>query len=368
MQKTIVVIAVLLVILGGWYLARSKSEPGNIKVGFIAPLTGDASALGVATKAAVEVAVEEINNSGGINGSKLKVIYEDGQCNAKAAVTAGNKLISIDKVPVIIGGLCSTETSAFAPAAMQNKVLVFSPCSSAPSLSNLGKYFFRSYPSDAYQGKFAAEYAYNDLKARKVAIGYHISDWGTGIKEIFETRFKELGGQVVAEEGAPQDARDYRTLLGKLKAAKPDLIYLPTYPDGGIVAITQANELGIKTKIFGGDGWDDPKFVKAVSGKGDLIFSVAATREPAGEFRQKVLAKTNGEQVPLCAPQAYDNLKMLAEVMKKVGLDPDKMQAELRSMHYDGVSGSISFDKNGDLTTVAYVVKRIENGTVVEIK
>jgi len=81
-----------------------------------------------------------------------------------------------------------------------------------------------------------------------------------------------------------------------------------------------------------------------------------------------VLAKTNGEQVPLCAPQAYDNLKMITAVMKNVGLDPDKMQAELRFMHYDGVSGSISFDEHGDLTTASYVVKKIQNGTAVRVE
>jgi branched-chain amino acid transport system substrate-binding protein len=372
------IIVVAAIIAGAYYfmgggMKQDGVTPGTsvgvgpITLGFIGPLTGDAASIGTINRAAVEIAVSEVNAAGGVNGRPIEVVYEDGQCNAKAATNAASKLINVNKVPVIIGGLCSTETAAFGPGAMQSKVIVFSYGSSAPTLSQTGKYFFRSYPSDAFQGKFAAEYAYNTLKSRKVAIAYHISDWGTGIKNVFEQRFKELGGQVLAVEGAPQEARDYRTLLTKIKAAKADLIFMPMYPDGTIVALKQASELGIKTRMLGADAWDDPKVHKEVSGKGDFVFTVPFS-PISDEFKAKLKAKTGGDDAPVGTSNAYDNIKIIAQVIGQVGTDPDKIQEAMRSLTYQGVSGSIDFDDNGDVTSANYIVKRIEGGKAMEVK
>ena len=379
-SKVIIGIIVVVVVVAGVYFfmggkigQQEGVTPGTsvgvgpIALGFIEPLTGDAASIGTINRAAVELAVAEVNAAGGVNGRPIEVIYEDGQCNAKAATNAASKLINVNKVPVIIGGLCSTETAAFGPGAMQAKVIVFSPGSSAPTLSQLGKYFFRNYPSDAFQGKFAAEYAYNTLKARKVAIGYHISDWGTGLKNVFERRFKELGGQIVAIEGAPQDARDYRTMLTKLKAAKADLIYFPAYPDGSIVAMGQMKELGIKTKVLGADAWDDPKVQKEATGKGDFYFLIPFS-PVSDEFKAKIKAKTGSDQVPIGTANAYDALKIMAQVIAQVGTDPDKIQEAMRTLTYDGASGKIDFDENGDITIASYIIKHMENGSAVEVK
>ena len=251
--------------------------------------------------------------------------------------------------------------------AMQNKVVTISYGSSAPSLSKLGVYFFRSYPSDAYQGKFGAEYAYNTLGARKVAIVYHISDAGTEIKDVFQKQFEALGGTVVTVEGAPQDARDYRTIMSKIKALNPELIYMAAYPEGSIVALQQAQDLGIKTKFLGIDAWSDPKLQKAVSGKGEYLFS-APVNSSSADFKQKIKTKTGSDQVPVTVANAYDNVNMLAQAMRSVGTDPDKMAQALHHMKYDGVSGHIEFDSNGDLITVKYAVNQIQNGTAVEVK
>ncbi|OGG54033.1 hypothetical protein A2764_01130, partial [Candidatus Kaiserbacteria bacterium RIFCSPHIGHO2_01_FULL_55_79] len=361
------IVAIIIIGLGWWGLSKNDdsalTETGPIKIGSILPLTGDAASIGTIDKVAIEIAVDEVNQSGGINGRQLSVIYEDGQCAATPASSAANKLINADKVVAIIGGLCSTETATFAPGAMQSKVIVFSPASSAPNLSKTGKYFFRNYPSDAYQGKFAAEYAYNTLGARKIAVIYHISDWGTGIKEIFEARFKELGGQIVAENGEPQIARDYRTDLSKTKAANPDYIYSPTYPEGGTALLKQAKELGIKTKFLGADAWGDPQLYKDVNGLGlDLLYTTGKASSPES-FKAKLLTKTGGDQVPIGAPQAYDAVYIIAQALKTAGTDPDKLADAIRATKYDGVSGHIEFDENGDLTAAEYTVNRIAGGT-----
>ena len=371
MNKIIWLIGIVVVIGGIWLFLGNNQGPqetGPITIGFIAPLTGDAATIGSAAQSGLELAIDEINNQGGIDGRQVNAIYEDGKCGASAS-GAASKLMSVDKVPVIIGGLCSGETASFAAQAMQNKVLVITPCSSAPNLSKTGKYFFRVYPSDAFQGKFAAEYAYNMLVARKIAVLYHESEWGTGIKEVFIKRFEELGGQIVFEEGTPQTARDYRTQLTKIKSAQPDYIYTPTYTEGATVLLKQAKEMGIKTKFLGGDAWGDPKLQKDVSGLGDILYIEAKVKD-SDEFKSKLIAKTGGDSAPTCSPQSYDAAYILKAAIEKAGgiSGPDKLADTLRATKYEGVSGHIEFDQNGDLTSANYVVKRIANGTATLVQ
>lgn len=361
-----IVVVIILVIIA-YTKSGSETDTGPIKIGFIGPLTGDAAGLGTFSRSAVELAIDEVNKDGGVNGRQLQVIYEDGQCLASPAVSAAKKLINIDKVTAIIGGLCSSETSAFTADAMKNKKIVISYCSSAPSLSNTGEYFFRTYPSDANQGKFAAEYAYNTLGARKIAIIYHISDWGTGIKDVFTKRFSELGGVVVTIEGSSQETRDYRTQVAKIKASDFDLVYTPVYVDGGIVLLKQLSNVGISgVKILGTETFNDPKFLTETKTISNDIVITASKILPSNKFAKNFTTKTGVEAVPVCAPQAYDAVKVLAGALEKVGTNPDKLKDAIRKTNYQGESGQISFDENGDLQNSTYVVKKIQNGVVVD--
>lgn len=372
MKKSILwvvgVVIVVIVIIVATASNKNLSNTGPIKVGFIGPLTGDVSGLGTASQAAVQVATDEINAAGGINGRQVKVVYEDGQCSPAPATSAAQKLITFDKVTAIIGGLCSTETSAFAPTAMQNKVITISYCSSAPTLSSTGQYFFRTYPSDAYQGKFAADYAYNTLGARKMAIIYHISDWGTGIKDVFSQEFTKLGGVIVDAEGSQQTATDYRTQIAKIKATGFDHIYIPVYADGGEALVKQLANAGVATnKIIGTEVFNDPKFLADTKNVADGIIITASQISPSDAFKQKMIAKAGGNSVPICAPEAYDAMNVLAQGLKATGTDPDSLAKAIRSVDWKGESGEINFDANGDLQKASYVVKKIVNGSLVQL-
>lgn len=368
MKKTlgvIVIVIVVIIILAS--TGGKKGETGPIKIGFIGPLTGEISSLGLAGQAATQVAIDEINAAGGINGRQVQLIAEDGKCTAATAVSAAQKLLSVDKVAAIIGGLCSGETTAFVKIASDMKVPVISYGSSAPSLSQSGKYFFRTYPSDANQGRVAAEYVFNTLKAKKVAVLYHISDWGSGVESVFANRFKELGGTITDEEGTPPTVRDYKTQLSKFKTSQPDYLYMALYPDGALVAVKQSQDIGLKMKIFGADAWGDTKFIKEADPRADIMY-VEAANSPTDDFKTKLLAKTGGDQVPTGAPQAYDAMKVLAIAMTSVGLDGDAIQDALRKTDFDGVSGKIKFDQNGDITTASYKIKKIAGGLSTEVK
>jgi branched-chain amino acid transport system substrate-binding protein len=381
MKKTILwVVIVIVVIAGVWYVYNKKSaEKENtrallkkepVKIGFIGPLTGDASNLGQNSKTAVEIAVEEVNSAGGINGRLLEVIYEDGRCTGNTAINAANKLINIDKVPVILGGLCSGETQAFAGTAEQAKVVVLSYCSSAPAISKAGDYIFRDYPSDSFQGKFGADYILTKLNKKKAAVLYVNSDWGVGIKDVFIDEFKKGAGEILISEAYEQTTKDLRGQLTKIKALKPDIIYFLGYTEASIIGLKQAKELGLNIPLFGGDGWDDAKIWSEVgpAGEGAMYTTVYAPLNDV--FKTKMQQKTGSTDITICTPQAYDAVKIIAQVMNKVGTNSEDIKNELyKTIYAGGVSSSkIQFDQNGDLVSANYIVKIVRNGQAVELK
>ncbi len=235
--------------------AATSQEP--IKIGFIGPLTGELASWGNNEKQGVELAVKEINDAGGINGRKLSIIYEDGQCNPKSAVTAAQKLITVDHVKAIIGETCSSATLAVAPLAEQNKVILISPTSGADSISQAGDFIFRIFIPNNFYAVEGARIIEKELGSKSVAVLYIQNDAGVSTKDRFIQLFK--GGKIMLIQGYAPDTTDFKTILLKVKEAEPDLVYLAGYyPDGGLI-LKQAKELGIKTQFFGcGDSYDSP--------------------------------------------------------------------------------------------------------------
>ncbi|HEY4481213.1 MAG TPA: ABC transporter substrate-binding protein [Candidatus Paceibacterota bacterium] len=374
-QSTKWIIGVVVVAIIGvvYFVSKGPSQPVStepIKIGFIGPLTGDAANIGQNVRAAVEIAVNEVNQAGGVDSRTLEVIYEDGQCTGNVASNAANKLINIDKVSLILGGACSGETSSFAGAAEQSKTAVLSYCSSAPAISQAGDYIFRNYPSDLYQGSFGAEYVYNKLSKKKIAILYAKSDWGNGIKNVFVKRFNELGGTILAEEGYEQTSRDLRTQLTKIKSANPELVYFLGYTEASIPGIKQAKELGLNAPLFGGDAWDDSKIWTDVGSAGEGAMYSVVYAPLNSDFKSKMRTKIGNDEITICTPQAYDAVKLIAKVIEKVGINAEAIKNELYKTSYTGgVSASeIKFDSNGDLVGANYIVKVVRNGEAVEAK
>lgn len=366
-------IGVIVVVLVVWGVVASVNKQevnaGPIKIGFIGPLSGDASNIGQNAQAAVQIAVEEINKAGGIKGRQVEVIYEDGQCNGKQANSAANKLINIDKVTAILGGACSGETAAFTDLAESTETVVLSYCSSAPSITTAGDFIFRDYPSDSYQGALAADYIKTTLGKSKVAVLYVNADWGVGVKDVFENTFKGIGGQIMVSEGVEQTSRDLRSQIAKIKAADPEVIYFLSYTEGSIPGIKQIREAGIQAQLVGGDTWDDAKIWSEVGSAGEGAIYVIPSAPLSDAFKQSMKEKTGGDTITICTPQAYDGMNILARVISKVGTDSQAIQKELYKTNYQGGVSSdlIKFDENGDLISAKYDIKQITGGKPVII-
>lgn len=356
-----IVLVVIFLLLVASSLTGNVVKEQTIKIGFIGPLSGDVSSLGQNAKIGVEMAVEEINSNGGINGKQIEVIYEDTKCNAKEAVNAGNKLINVDNVNAIIGGLCSSETISVAPIAEQSKTPLISYCSSAPGISSAGDYTFRVYPSDSFQGKYLAEYLYNVEGKRKVSILYCLADYCLGVKEQFEKRFKELGGEILVQEASDSTTKDFKAELTKVSKSNSDAIFIAHYTEANLVFFRQYKELGLAVPIYSTEVLDDPVVSNSNIVPDGTKYSLIASAST--EFQELLNSRTGKETTSLCASQAYDAVKLIEIAIMKAGIDSENIKNELYNIKdFQGSSGVIGFDNNGDLLSANYQVKIFSNG------
>ena len=233
------------------------AEVKTYKVGAVLALTGTLANIGEGMKNAMQLAEDEANAK---EGCKVELVIEDTACEAAKGVTAAQKLANVDKVVGVAGPTCSGESLSAMPVLTQAGIVVLSPSATSPKLTiEGGEFFFRLSPSDAFQGKLAAQYARNKLETSKAAILYLNNDWGVGLRDAFETEFTTLEGTIVAKESFEEKATDVKTQLTKIKAKSPTLVYSPCFPAECAIILKQATELGITARFMGADGSEDAK-------------------------------------------------------------------------------------------------------------
>jgi branched-chain amino acid transport system substrate-binding protein len=231
------------------------------------------------------------------------------------------------------------------------------------------------YPSDEYQGKFAAQYIYKTIGVRKVAILYSNTDWGVHITDVFKREYELLGGNIVFNEGVSQDARDFKTSISKIKESGAELLFAPQYTEGSLVFIKQFINMNLGMKVFGADAWADSKFQKEVGSYGrneekHQILYVEVKTGSSEDFANRFLKAYPNQKIGVGVAQGYDAARVLIDAMKISGVEDREMLANtIRKTNFEGVSNHISFDKNGDLVRAEYVVKRIlGEGRVEEVR
>jgi len=364
-----VVGVVVVVGLVWWGVSKNTAQGGTVKIGFMGPMTGDNATMGINGLAAVGIARDEINAAGGISGRQVEIVSEDSKCDATAAADAASKLVNVDGVVAIIGGLCSSETLAAIPIAQAGHVPMISYGSTNPKITTAGDYKYRFVPSDNFQGKFAADYIVNTLKAKRVAILYCLSDWCVGLHDVAKARLTEIGVNVVDEEGFQQGTQDLRTQLTKIKAANPDVVYFPSYTNEAIVGFEQAKQLGLKAQMVGGDGWDDPTIpAKAGAAANGALYTVTANEQLPQSFIDEMARRTNGAQIIIYSPRAYDIMKAYGMIMQNVGANSEKINAALKNnFTYKGIADTYTLDQNGDDVTAMFAVKQYVGGKIQDV-
>ncbi len=358
--------ALLLLIIIPFGCSKKKQEAKEIKIGAILPLTGSGAKYGQSAKKGIDLAVEEINALGGIRDKTLRVIYEDSMLDPKQGVSAINKLVTVNKVPAIIGAMASSVTLAIAPIAEKNNIVLLSPASSAPEISKAGDYIFRNTYSDIYEGPKISSYAYDELGFRRVAILYINNDFGVGLSKAFQQSFVRLGGKIVVVESYEQDSSDFRTQLNKIKQSEPDSIYLVGYAEMGLI-LRQAKETGMSNQFLSCIMFEDPKILEVAKEAAEGIIYAYPAYDPDGgqqnvsNFVSKFQQKYN-KKPDVYAASSYDSLKILAYAVNKGGFGAASIKQTLYSIKdFPGVTGSTTFDSNGDVTK-PIGIKQVQNG------
>lgn len=347
-----------------------EKEVETIKIGAILPLTGGIAEYGERCKKGIDLAVEEINKQGGINGKTVEVIYEDSKGVAKEGVSATQKLINIDKVKSIIGAVASSVSLAIERITTQNEVILISPASSSPKLTGISPFFFRTWPSDVLEASVIADFAYKKLRIKKVVIIYVNNDYGIGLKEEFKKTFTNFGGKVLLVEGYPQDSKEFRSILTKVKAKKPQAIYLAGYHKEMAFATKQIREMKIKSQILGDADYGIEELLTITKEASEGAIYATPTYDPkkgtksmlefADSFKQKY-----GKEPSIFEANAYDAMGILSSAIKSSGYESRNISDYISKLkNYDGASGSITFEK-GDVKK-AIAIKIIKGGKFVD--
>ena len=351
------------------------SDKPTLKIGFIGPLTGDAAAYGRKMSQAASLAIEERNAA---TDAKFTVtlIKEDSQGKPELAVTAIDKLISTDKINGFIGEVFSSNSLAIEPKIDAAKITMISPSSTSPDLIGKTKFFFRTVADDATQSPILALYVANELKAKTVAILFTKNDYSQGLAQSFTKAFEAAGGKVVASESGVAGDKDFKTQLTKIKAAKPDVLFLPDYVAETAQILEQAAGLGIKAKVVSSDGFSNPDILTTAGKYAEgVIFTAApdAKGDKTTTFLAAYKAKF-GEDADDFSKNAYDGTNILIDAFyaawatatddqKKAGtIDLEAIRASVAATKaFAGVSGEVTFAADGNLIK-NWAVKTVSEG------
>ena len=396
MKRVSWISAVIIGMLAGLLLFSCAKKEDAVVLGEFGSLTGVTATFGKSTQRGIEMALEEVNKAGGIEGKPVRIVVEDDQSKPEEAATAVKKLINQDKVILVLGEVASSRTLAGAPICQEAKIPIITPASTNPKVTQVGDYVFRVCFIDPFQGEVMAKFARNTLKVSQAAILKDIkNDYSVGLAQFFTETFTNLGGQIITEESYAEGDIEFRAQLTALKAKNPEVIFIPGYyTEIGLIA-RQARDLGINVPLIGGDGWDSPRLVE-IGGKAleHTYYSNHYTPEDPRPEIQKFIAdyKAKYNEIPdAMAPLGYDAARIAFDAIKWSGIlqeqnikeaynDNPKATTLMEAINtpknrqlirdaiaetkdFPGITGMITIDENRNAKKSAVVVK-IEDGKV----
>ncbi|MGB9867770.1 MAG: ABC transporter substrate-binding protein [Bacillota bacterium] len=360
---------------------EEAKEPETIKIGHAVALTGDASMWGQSEANALKMTVDKINAQGGVMGKKLQVIAYDTRADSVEAVNVAKRLIEQDKVVAIIGPAQSGVSIALASVAEPAKVPFIATTASNPyvtidkNTNKVRQYAFRVCFIDPFQGTVAAQFAKDKLGAKTAAVLYDVgSDYSSWLAQYFIEAFEKVGGKIVGKEAFRSGELDYRAMLGKIKQANPDVIFIPTAQKEAALAAKQARDLGIKSKLLGGDNWGSPDIIQ-LGGKaieGSYFVNMAALEDPDIQGFIKEYKEKFGSDPVLPNPvMAVDAVYMLVDAIKRAGsLEGEKLAKALESTKdLQVLTGKLTIDPatHNPLNKPA-VIQQIKEGKFVFVE
>lgn len=329
-------------------------------------MTGSEATFGRSTDNGIQLAIDEINQAGGVDGKKVRVITYDDKGDAREAGTAVTRLVTRDKVVAVLGEVASSLSLVGAPVCQENGVPMVSPSSTNPAVTKVGDKIFRVCFIDPFQGFVCAKFARENekVKASKAGILYdQQAAYAVGLQDEFAKAFKQLGGEIVSTQTYQAGDQDFSAQLTAIRASNPDVIFIPGYyTDVGNIAI-QARKLGIKAPLLGGDGWDSAKLGEIAGNaiNGSFYSNHYSHEDPdprVQDFIRKYKERFGGTPDGLAA-LGYDAARIVCDAIGKAGsVKGDDIAAQLaKTKDFAGVTGKISIDADRNAVKPAVMLE-----------
>ena len=346
--------------LAGAALLGQAHAADSIKIAMVIPATGPLTQYGDMVKEGVATAVEQINAAGGINGKKIETTVVDDACDPKQGPVAANRVVN-DKIRYVIGPVCSGAAIAAAPIYNNEGVVVITPSATSPALTE-GKNFhfiFRTIGRDDQQGPAAAKFIINKAKPKKVAVLHDKQSYGQGIAASVRDELKKANVEVALFEGINAGDSDYSAVITKLKSAGADFVYYGGYhPEMGLL-LRQAAEQGLKVRMMGPEGVGNPE-INAIAGNAVEGMLVTLPADPAAKPENAALVKAfkdKGRDASGAFQMgAYTATQVLAQSIKAVGDDAEKVADYLHKTAFNMPTGNVAWDAKGDLKAFDFPV------------
>ena len=359
----------LMTVLAAAVLACSGDGDGqtaSFRIGVMESLTGAGETYGTVASEAKQMAADEINAAGGINGRTLDLVVEDSQCTAKDAITAYNKLTDVEGVKIILGTSCSSAMLGAAPLAEADGVILFSGLASNPDIANAGDYIFRTQISDVQVGIDTGNVLWAD-GVRTLATITESTDYAEGVRRTSVAQFEKRGGRVVAEERYASDITDFRSQLSKLIDAAPDALHLaPQSEFSAGTIIKQAREVGYEGPIYAETVSVGTTALEIAGDAATGMKAITADLDPDNRKAQEVLAdfrkRYDYVTLPWHLGSAYDDVYITAECLRETDddQDADGFRDCMYRITWSGAIGDdYSFDSDGEVVGLSRVVVEV---------
>ncbi len=337
------------------------------KVGSYLSLSGAETQFGIETKEGIELAVDEVNQAGGIKNRQVKMLYEDNKSTPQETNNKVLQLITRDKVVALLGEVASSRSMVGGLVANKHKIPMITSSATAPEVTQIGPFIFRVCFTDDVQGKMGAEFVVKTMGKKRVAILFASDDvYSSGLAQQFRDEAKKLGAEVVMEKSFLKTETNFTTYINEIRDAKPDLIYAPIYYNAMVPIARQAKAAGVPgSKFVGGDGWDAETLLTDAGEEMDGAFFTNHYAPDVPWKNSQVFLKTYKERFKRdpssLAALGYDSAKLLFDAMGRAKADtPEGIRDAIADTKgFAGATGTINIDsaRNADKSIVIVQIK-----------
>jgi branched-chain amino acid transport system substrate-binding protein len=313
--------------------AAARLQDGDpVRYGVSGPFSGPNAEYGRIWQRAMDMAVEEINGAGGVQGRPVELVYEDSQADPKQSVPVAQKFVTDDSLLAELGDFASPASMAASPIYQRAKMVQFGFTNSHPDFTKGGDFMFSLVLSQEQDAAFLAQTAFDRL-GKKQAVLYRNTDWGKATQDVYTKKIEELGGELVAVENYLEDEKDFKTLLAKVRDAEPEVVALISYYTDGALIVQQAESVGLEAKLVANGACYSPQFLElgGEATEGVVLTTVFVPENPRPEVQTFVGAyreryDTDPDQF---AALSYDAVKIISWATEQAGFDREAIREAL---------------------------------------